>query len=173
MQRGIRSETRNFCPWCGGKLEARFRDGRDRLVCSRCGRVFYINPAPASAVAITSGRNVVLVKRKLDPFAGTWCLPAGFIELDEHPEETAVREVLEETGLEIRVNRLHGIYSGNDDPRTPVILIVYRGERISGKLTPGDDAAEARWFDLDETPGEIAFSTHRRVLEDLRRELAR
>ena len=171
MDRNSKEEERRYCPWCGGRFFHAVRDGRERLVCKACDRVFYVNPAPASAVAITSATKILLVRRKFDPYAGMWCLPAGFIEVDEHPEETAVREVYEETGLEVRIKSLHAIYSGNDDPRTTVILIVYRGEYVSGELKPGDDASEAEWFDLGATPENIAFSTHRRVIENLRREL--
>jgi 8-oxo-dGTP diphosphatase len=159
-----------FCPWCGGDFTTASRDGRERLVCTSCDRVFYVNPAPASAVAITDDGRIVLVKRKFEPYEGMWCLPAGFIEVDEHPEETAVREVFEETGLEIKITDLYAIYSGNDDPRTTVILVVYRADYVSGELRPGDDASEAQWFDLDSTPEDIAFSTHRRVIENLKRE---
>lgn len=156
-----------FCPLCGGDLKNRIIDDHTRLVCRECDYVFYQNPTPAVGVVLMQGSKVLLVKRKYEPKAGDWSLPAGFMEYDESPKETAIRETLEETNLRIRLTKLFGAYGAFDDPRVHVVLIIYRGEIIGGQLKPGDDASEAQFFPLTDLPNNIAFSTHRKVLEKL------
>jgi ADP-ribose pyrophosphatase YjhB (NUDIX family) len=157
----------NYCPPCGGRLHRRFIEGRDRLVCERCGFIFYQNPVPAVAVILQQNSQILLVKRKFEPQAGDWSLPAGFIEWGEGPEETAIRELHEETGLAVAVRSIYGVYRGQERPDHEVLLVVYRGEIAGGKLQPGDDALEARWFDLTDLPENIAFRIHRNILTEL------
>lgn len=107
-----------------------------------------------------------MVRRRFDPRAGSWCLPAGFMEYGETPGRCAVRELREETGIRGRLEGLFGVYAGDDDPRVRAVLILYRAERAGGRLHPGDDAIEARFFALDHLPDEIAFESHRRALAD-------
>jgi len=135
--------------------------------------VFYQNPTPAVAVILLKADQVLLVKRKYEPKAGDWSLPAGFLEYDETVEETARREAKEETGLDIALDGIFGVYSGFEDPRAQVLLVVYRGTIVGGELKAGDDAEEARFFALKELPGNIAFLTHRQVLNQLRQEKRR
>ena len=157
----------NYCPSCGGRLHLRFTEGRDRLVCERCGFIFYQNPVPAVAVILLQQSQVLLVKRKFAPRAGDWSLPAGFIEWGEGPEETAVRELKEETGFDIAVRGIYGVYRGQERTEHEVVLVVYRGEITGGNLQPGDDALEAEWFELKKLPENIAFRIHRSILAEL------
>ena len=158
-----------FCLDCGGALEARPLEGREREVCGGCGWVRYVNPVPAAAAIVRLDGGVVLVKRAVEPRQGAWCLPAGFEEADESPEEACVRETREETGLEVEIENLHGLYFGRDDPRCRVVLAVFDTRVVGGTLKAGDDALEARAFDLARLPDDVAFENHRRVLSDLRR----
>jgi len=160
-----------YCLRCGGPLIAKFAEGRDRLVCERCGFIFYQNPAPAVAVILQRDGEVLLVKRKYNPRIGTWSLPAGFLELGEAPEECAVREAKEETNLDIEIGALYGVFPAMDDPRSQVVLIVYRGVISGGEVHSGDDASEARFFYLDKLPPDISFTSHRKVLSALRKEM--
>jgi len=159
------------CPTCGGLLETRLLDGHDRLVCRDCGFVMYRNPAPAAGVILLEGNELLWVERKLDPRKGAWTLPAGFLEYDEHIEECAVRETREETGFEVELERVFGVYMAMDDPRTQVVLVLYLARRIGGELVPGDDASDARFFPLA-APPEIAFKAHKQALDDIRRFIA-
>lgn len=161
----------NYCPPCGGRLHRRFSEGRDRLVCEKCGYIFYQNPVPAVAVILLQNAQVLLVKRKFEPRAGEWSLPAGFIEWGEGPEETARRELKEETGLDVAVRGIYGVYRGQERPDHEILLVVYRGEMMGGKLQPGDDALEARWFALAALPENIAFRIHRDILAELSQKL--
>ncbi|MDZ7338369.1 MAG: NUDIX hydrolase [candidate division KSB1 bacterium] len=156
-----------FCPECGHPLYPAVLQERERLVCKACGFIYYQNPVPAVGVLVVSDGQVLLVKRKYAPRQGKWSLPAGFMEIDETPAETAVREAREETGLEVRVGPLVGVYPGDDDPRVRVVLIVYRAEIVGGSLMAGDDAEEARFFPVHGPFPDMAFSSHCRVLHEL------
>ena len=157
-----------FCPHCATALEPRDEHGTLRPTCPACGFIYYRNPVPAAGVILEENGHLLMVRRRYDPRAGTWCLPAGFMEFGETPEACAVRELFEETGVRGRVTRLFGVYAGADDPRTRAILILYVAERESGTVTPGDDAIEADFFPLDRLPQPIAFHSHATALEQYR-----
>lgn len=158
----------HHCPRCGGELLVRPLDGRDRQVCGECEFVFYQNPAPAAGVIIIEEGKVLLVQRKFDPRAGGWTLPAGFVEYEEHVEECAVRELKEETNLDVELTGLFGAYSAMDDPRVRVVLLLYTGRRTGGQLRAGDDACDAGFFPIDDLPDPIAFKAHVKALDDVR-----
>lgn len=167
------TEQARFCPRCGSPMVIRVIDHHERAVCERCGHVAYRNPVPAAGVIIVENGEVLMVRRKFEPRAGLWTLPAGFVEYDEHVEACAVRETREETGLEVKIERLFGAYMAMDDPRVQVVLLLYVAGRTGGVLAPGDDASEARFFPLDQTPPGIAFKAHEQALAGVRREFAR
>lgn len=102
---------------------------------------------------------LLLIRRKHDPFAGAWALPGGFIEMDETLEQSARRELREETGIE--VTELVQVYTfGNPgrDPRGRTISVAYLARVDADALNPvaADDAAEVGWFALDALPA-LAF----------------
>lgn len=156
----------NFCPRCTYKLEKRQLDGRSRLQCPNCDYIYYHNPVPAVGAIVTGDSKILMVKRKFNPKAGFWSLPAGFIEYEESPVACVVREVKEETGLDIAIDRLFNVYAAQDDPRSHVVLIIYLAHIAGGALQPGDDAVDARFFAPNELPPNIAFSAHRRALTE-------
>jgi len=160
-----------FCPCCATPLEMRDEHGVVRPTCPACGFIHYRNPVPAAGVLLRSQGGLLMVRRKYEPRAGSWCLPAGFMEFGETPEACAVRELHEETGIRGRLTRLFNVYAGTDDPRTRSILILFLAEREGGTLTPGDDAIEADFFPLESLPDPIAFQSHVRALAELRAEL--
>jgi len=157
----------HYCVLCGTRLEPRDDRGHPRPTCPACGWIYYRNPAPAAGVLLHTARGVLLVRRKYEPAEGAWCLPAGFMEYGESPEQCAVRETREETGLVVRLQSLFGVYAGMDDPRVRAVLILYTAERIGGRLRAGDDARAARFFPLDRLPERIAFAAHRKALREL------
>ena len=157
-----------FCLRCGTRMVMREEHGRPRATCPACGFIHYRNPVPAAGVILPGREGLLLVKRKFEPAAGAWCLPAGFMEYGETPERCAVRELKEETGIAARVTGLFGVYAGFDDPRVRTVLILYTAERTGGRLKPGDDAIEARYFATSRLPRPIAFESHRRALAEYR-----
>jgi len=162
-----------FCSACGQPLEPREIEGRERRWCARCHAVAYENPVPAAAVVVRRPDEVLLCRRAIEPFAGSWTLPAGYQEVDEAIETTAVREVREETGLVVRLTGLLDVLTTDDDPRKPAILVVYEAREVDGELEPGDDAREAAFHRLDALPEPIGFRNHRLVLDRLRRGVTR
>ena len=163
-----------ICPRCGEPLVERRLDGHLRMVCSSetCGFIFYHNPTPAAGAIVIQEDKLLLVKRAHPPRIGWWCFPAGFMEWQEHPAQTAVREVGEETGLKIELVRFFQVYAGNDDPRTNAVLILYLARVVGGELRAADDALEVEWFSPASPPAEIAFLSHRQALADYRNLLA-
>jgi len=108
--------------------------------------------------------SVVLVKRSNPPFKGFYAIPGGFVEYGETVEEAAVREVKEETGLDVRLQRLVGVYSNPDrDPRGHIITIAYLGEEAGGELKPSTNAKEVKAF--KKVPQNLVFD-HGKILKD-------
>ena len=157
-----------FCPHCAGRLAPKMIDKRERLVCPDCGFIFYISPKVAAGVLIEEEGRVLLVRRGIEPHFGFWTLPAGFAEQGETIEETAIRECREETGLEVELDDLLGVYSVNSDFYGPLVLILYSGHVVGGELEAGDDASEAGLFPPGELPQDLAFRAHRQALHDWR-----
>jgi 8-oxo-dGTP diphosphatase len=107
---------------------------------------------------------VVVIRRAGHPFKGDHALPGGFVDVGETVEEAAVREAREETGLEVSLERLIGVYSEPDrDPRGHNVSVAFLARPVSGEPTAASDAAEASV--LDPTGVELAFD-HRRIVED-------
>jgi 8-oxo-dGTP diphosphatase len=159
-----------FCPLCAAPLELRDSFGRPRKTCSACDYIQFRSPAAAAAVVAARGRDIVLVQRAIEPYRGQWGLPAGFQEYGETPEEAAIREAREETGLEVRIRRLLDLRYARDDPRKRVNVAIYLAEVVAGDMAAADDAADVRLFDLDALPEAIAFESNRHVLAALRRQ---
>ncbi|MFQ6059489.1 MAG: histidine phosphatase family protein, partial [Anaerolineae bacterium] len=155
-----------FCPQCAGRLAPRMVEGRERLVCQACGFIFYRDPKVAAGVLVERAGQVLLARRGINPGQGLWYLPSGFVECDESPQDAAVREVKEETGLDVALDGLLDIYTYRDDPRGPGILILYRGHAIGGELSPCHEVTEVAFFASDSLPTDIAFASHRRALAE-------
>jgi ADP-ribose pyrophosphatase YjhB (NUDIX family) len=147
----------------------RFHEDRERPTCLNCGFIHYLDPKVAVAVVLGDADGVLLGKRRVDPGAGLWSFPAGYVNRGEVLEEAAVREVLEEVGLTVQLTGIVGVYS---ELGQPVVLIVYSGQVEAGIPSPdGVEVSEVRRFPLDRLPVKLAFPHDRRVLEDWKRAL--
>ena len=107
---------------------------------------------------------LLLVKRKFDPFKGMWALPSGFVEDDEELEAAALRELREETGLILtRIKQLHTFGKVGRDPRGRTVSVTYYAILTEKQtVAGGDDAAEAHWVNVPDIT-EMAFD-HKEVL---------
>ncbi len=95
-----------------------------------------------------------------------WCLPGGFIEWGESPEEGAKRELYEETGITAEELSLIGVYDSITGTKRHVLLIAYMVLNWDGEPAAGDDADEVKWFGIEDIP-RLAFKVHQRVLDDI------
>jgi 8-oxo-dGTP diphosphatase len=155
-----------FCPQCGGGLEKRLiKPGEpQRLVCTECGFIFYIDPKLSVIAVIPMDGGVVMVRRAIDPGYGLWVVPGGFVDMGEVMEKAVVRETREETFLTVRPVHLLNIYSY---PNRRTIIAAYVTEYVSGELGAGDETLEARVFGLKEIPWpQIAFSSTKEALRE-------
>ena len=168
MSNKLRYEDIQFCPKCGHKLKEKFIHGRKRKYCPSCNFVYYQDPKVGAGVVVEERGKILLVRRGREPYIGKWCLPGGFVEYDEGPEQAAIRECKEETNLDVEIDKLIGIFPYLNDMRGPGILIAYKVKIIgnSKNLNPGDDADEVRFFSIDELPPmeKIAFRTNREII---------
>ena len=160
-----------YCPLCGGDLDLRSLKPTepDRLVCVRCGFVFYQDPKVAVGTIIRAeDHRLVLVRRAIEPGYGKWVFPGGFVDRGEAVLAAAVREALEEVGLQIRIDSLLNVYSYEG---VAPVIIVYVATMTGGALACDDEGLEARLFHPDEIPWDaLAFrSTHDALREFLRR----
>lgn len=153
-----------YCFDCGTPLEARHQEDRERPTCPACGFIHYLDPKVAVAVILGNDDGVLLGKRRIDPGAGMWSFPAGYVNRGEVLEEAAAREVLEELGLAVRLTGLVGVYS---ERGSAVVLVVYAGEVNEGEPVPdGREVSAVRRFPLDALPDNLAFPHDRGVLSD-------
>jgi 8-oxo-dGTP diphosphatase len=133
------------------------------------GVVLVRRPRPGGA----HRHHVLLIERAREPFAGAWALPGGFVDYGEDPDQAVAREVAEETGLEGLPWRQFRVFGRPDrDPRGHTVTVVYVAELV-GELPAvrgGDDAANARWYPLQDLP-DLAFD-HGRILDQVAAGLA-
>lgn len=151
---------KRFCYQCAGPLVDKFIEGRQRKYCESCSEPLYENPLPATCTVVPDGDGrILLVKRAVEPKTGMWCLPGGFLELGETPEQGALRELEEETGLTAKIGMLLGVSSTPSPMYNSVLMIGYLAQDAQGTPVAGDDALDAAYFSGDDLP-EIAFSSH-------------
>ncbi len=142
-----------YCPWCSTPLEERVVDGSPHMACPNCSYVDWRNPAPNAGCLIERDGKILLVYQQTR-VGDFWALPGGFVDSGERAEETAVREVREETGFNVRLTGCLGTYT-HPLPREPdrhYLRIVFTAEIIGGELHAADDAVEGRFFGIDELP---------------------
>ena len=156
-----------YCPRCGSNLFLIGNHPSGHRHCPECGLTDWRNPLPVAGTLIVRDGRVLLTRRPSDGArgAGLWAYPGGFVEVGETAEEAALRETIEEVGLEARLTGLVAAPYTERDPST--FIVVYRAE-ADGEPRPGPEVAEARWFAPDEIPwSELAFETTAAALRDL------
>ena len=151
-----------FCPRCAGALEP--ADGG--LRCTACGFATWANSAPGAQALVERDGRVLLGRRGLDPSAGLWDIPGGFLDEGEDPLDALRRELREETGLEIEPLELLGMWTQDYAGRS-VLCLTWLARPTGGEERAGDDLVELRWFAPDELPSpeELAFDTFVEILE--------
>ena len=132
----------------------------------------YKNPGAATDIIIEKSGRILLVRRKEEPFKGKLQFPAGFVNYGETIEHAAKREVKEETGLNIRLLDILGVYSHpKRDPRGHVISTVFIAEIINGNPTVNDkkEIESVAFYDIKKLKKkELAFDNFRMIQDYLR-----
>ncbi len=133
--------------------------------CPHCGR-YQNRPCVVDAVIFNTAGEVLLIKRGRDPEKGKFALPGGFIDWDESAAEAVVREVKEETDLDVKVVSFSGYYDDiqRDIKRRTISLVFLCETTSSTQATAGDDAVDHGWFSVDKLP-DIAFD-HIQIIND-------
>ncbi len=158
-------KKRRFCSHCGNPLDEKMIEGKTRGWCPRCDTIFYENPLPvASAIVVNRKRELLLVKRRNEPYLGMWCLPIGFAESGEEIRDAALRELREETGLEGEIVRLVDVDTVDNDYYGSMAIITYEVRRTGGKVAAGDDAVDARYVPIHELPP-LAWESNRKAVD--------
>ena len=151
----------------GGALAAKTLKENEpqRLVCTACGFVFYLDPKVAVGTIITADDSrLVLVRRAIEPGYGLWVFPGGYVDRGEELTAAAIREAREECGLDVQLDGLINIYSYAG---RPMVIVVYAATILGGELCSDDECLEARLFRPDEIPWEsLAFRSTHEALRD-------
>lgn len=155
-----------YCIQCGAQMDQQHVDGRPRPVCPACGWIHYLHLKVGAGAVIQQEGRVLLLQRAHDPWTGAWNLPAGYCEVDEAPTQAAIREVLEETGLQVAPTTLLEAYFFDDDPRGNGVLLVYACRVVGGQLRPNAESQAARYFAPDELPQSLAGGGHDSAILD-------
>jgi ADP-ribose pyrophosphatase YjhB (NUDIX family) len=147
-----------FCPQCGVALIERERFGKTRPICPNCNHTVFFDPKVAVVAFVVEADQLLLVKRRNEPGKGSWALPAGFVDPEEHPRSAAERETLEETGLIVHAGRMLELLHRPDEGGLADLVIAYEAHVSGGTLGAADDAEAAAWFRRDALP-EISMAT--------------
>lgn len=141
-----------YCPICGKELYVNYIEGKARKNCQSCGFVDYKNPFPCVSIIGIKGRKIALIKRGIEPSKGSWAPPSGFMETGEKPEETALRELYEETSLNGEIIDLLGVHTQDTKIYGSLVIIIFLVRITKGDIKAGDDALDAKFFNFEEIP---------------------
>lgn len=132
-------------------------DDRERSTCDRCGYVAYQNPKIVVGAVATHEGKILMCRRAIEPRRGFWTLPAGYLELEETPEEGAVREAWEEARARLALRDLLAVYTVR---RLSQVQLFYRATLLTPAIEAGPESLEVGLFAPDEIPrDDIAFPT--------------
>jgi 8-oxo-dGTP diphosphatase len=155
-----------FCPQCGSKyLTANIDDNKSR--CLKCERIIFNNPQPAVSILIENNGKFLLGKRGKEAYeGGKWCLPCGYIEMNEDFLTASLREVKEETGLDVEIKSVISVVSNFFiDKQTLVIVLLANPIGDTNKRDTDGEITETKWFSPDDPLPEMAFQSDTHIVK--------
>ena len=151
-----------YCSECGPKLSEPANGGRPRMACPQCGAVYLLDPRLAAACIAQWGDQVLLCRRATGPGHGLWSLPGGFIESNEDPVTGATRELLEEAGASVKIERPYALFRVAASHQ---LHIVYLATLLEIDFKPGSESLDAALFGESSAPcNQLAFASTREAL---------
>lgn len=141
-------------------------DTRPRDVCSTCGYIHYVNPKIVTGAVVVDAGRLLLCRRAIMPRSGFWTLPAGYMELGETAEQSAMREAREEANAAIVIDRVLAVYT---IPRIAQVQIMYMAHLALPGIAPGPESLEVKFMTWDEIPwDDLAFPSVQWALQQYR-----
>ncbi|MEC5289713.1 NUDIX hydrolase [Aurantimonas sp. C2-6-R+9] len=130
-------------------------DDLPRKICDTCGFVAYENPKIVVGSVVRHDGMILLCKRAIEPRKGFWTIPAGYLELNETPEDGARREAREEAEASLTIERLLAVYAV---PRISQVQLIYRARLAEATIAAGPESQAVDMFAFDAIPwDELAF----------------
>lgn len=155
----------SWCPVCAGRLTTARDAGLDRPRCAACGWVHYRNPVPGVVTLVEREGRVLLGRRGPTSYLpGLWCLPGGVMEWGEDYLSAGLREVREETGLDVEVRSILSVVSNLLTPTLHTLVVVLLATPTGGVEAAGDDLSELAWHTLGREPPPLAFEADRHII---------
>src|SRR6266480_299565 len=165
------STSFKYCPLCATTLVEKPIYHDLRSTCPACGFIYFLDPKLVIVVVVEYKGKLLLGRRNIDPGKGLWSFVSGYVDRGEKVEEAAIREVKEETNLDVRLDNLLGIYSQKDNPH---VLIAYSAsvinDDISSLAPQPDEISELAFFTPEEIP-ELAFPFDTQILRDWKKKM--
>jgi len=165
----VSNPTFKYCPVCATPLVEKYISNMSRPACPACGFISFLDPKLVTVVVVWHEGKFLLGKRNIDPAKGMWSFFGGYVDRGEKVEEAAVREVKEETNLDVQLERFIGLYSEKGNPH---VLAAYEASVFNGEVdnlvAQPEEVSELAFFTWEELPA-LAFPTDQRILRDWRK----
>ncbi|MGZ9584476.1 NUDIX hydrolase [Paenibacillus marinisediminis] len=153
-------ESYIFCPLCGDKLIGTYVIGKSYRHCPSGHYTYYPNQVVGAVGVVHHDGKILLERRGIEPGYGLWGLPGGMAEQGESIERCIIREVYEETGLQIEVISLLDVLGGMQ-----ACIVGYEARVVGGSIRKSEESIELAWFSLEHIPfAEFAFPRHTAIL---------
>ncbi len=147
-----------YCSNCSKSLTYKIPEDDTilRYVCDHCGMIHYQNPRMVVGCIPVWQNKILMCKRAIEPKYGLWTIPAGFMENGETVEEGAIRETTEESGANVKIVRLHTIYSL---PNVNQVYAIFLADMVDNYINAGAESLECKLCKPEELPwDELAFT---------------
>ncbi|MDQ2902774.1 MAG: NUDIX domain-containing protein [Ktedonobacteraceae bacterium] len=158
--------TYRYCPSCAASLVEKQVGQVMHSVCPACGFILFLEPKLVTVVVVQHNGRILLGRRNIEPGMGQWSFFGGYVDRGEQVEAAALREVKEETNLDVRLDGLIGLYSAAGRPH---VLVAYRASVLNNDISAlalqPEEVSELAFFAPDEMP-ELAFPFDAQILHD-------